>query len=127
MTFGDMLFGSGGVFLADGPARSVRVARQWQAISGKVFLIESVPYVEHNPLLASLPAGQARTVDSDRLNALWAKQSNRGRSLPVGAVADRGRRVASAARTEADHPLASAEPKRDRRGPVLVWDCHHSG
>jgi hypothetical protein len=108
LLFGTMLFGSGSAL--DG-RKSIRVARQWQEISGKVFLVESVPYSELKLLFASLPAdSHERSVDSEKLRELWAKQSNRGRSLPVGGVVQREGRVA---RASAPSPRAT--------GVVLDW------
>jgi Calx-beta domain-containing protein len=95
LSFDVMLFGAGSAF--DGAGKSIRVARQWQEIEGKVFLVESVPYSELKPLLASLPTdSQGRSIDAEKLRDLWAKQSNRGRSLPVSGIVRSERRVARA-------------------------------
>jgi hypothetical protein len=122
LLFGTMLFGSGSVF--DGTGKSVRGVRQWQEVDGKVFLIESVPYAELKPLLASLPKdSQARSIDAGKLRDLWAGGSrsvgtpdrNRdrdearpARELPVRGIVRSEKRIASA-------------PSARETGVVLDW------
>ncbi len=115
LAFAAMLLGPGNAI--DGVGKSIRVARQWQTISGKVFLIESIPYFELKPFLAALPAQAAASrIDPDKLEALSAGSGSSGRLRPVSLA------MISSARQKGYREVASGKAGAPGRAPALIWD-----
>jgi len=132
LDFGPMQVNIGRAYAINGApdARSLRVAKQWQAISNSVYLIESVPYLELAPLLNTLPAQQAsRSIDSRTLRELWAKRSNGTRSRPLSVPELRSAQAKSRNDTGRTRAPARAETRvaTVNRAPSLstsavIWD-----
>src|SRR5207249_1399931 len=57
LSFGQMAIGPGKAFLLNASEDSVPIAKSWQEISGRQFLIESVLLSEAEPFLGTLQAG----------------------------------------------------------------------
>jgi hypothetical protein len=58
LDFAQMRIGAGQAFLSGQTESPVPVGKSWQAISGRTFLIESVPFTAAQPLLIRLPMNQ---------------------------------------------------------------------
>ena len=150
LNFGPMQINRGEAFSVGDATGSLRISKLWQQISGTNYLIESVPYFELAPLLAQLPAAQARTIDRDKLNALWARASVQvGRAYPrAGQAPPRERQLGNVGVADQNMPsdrkralplslpeirsaqvqapkatsVARAEPVRDSSAPGVVLD-----
>src|SRR5439155_3779597 len=121
LDFGPVQINIGRAYAVNGApdALSVRVAKEWAVISNSVWLIESVPYAELAPLLATLPAQQAsRSLDRDKLRRLWANQSAGKRALPLSLP--EVRLAKAPART--DTRVASVRLEQDRSAPGVNLD-----
>ncbi|MBI4326532.1 MAG: hypothetical protein HY674_14895 [Chloroflexi bacterium] len=64
--------------------RSVAVAKEYFQINNIRFLVESIPWTEAQPFLATLPAPEhAKKIDREQLKRLFANQAPDKRSKPV--------------------------------------------
>jgi len=119
LDFGPMQINVGRAFRVGSEAGSIRVAKQWQSISNSIYLIESVPHAELAPLLARLPAQQARrSFDQERLKKLWANRSKEERGLPVSLSEVRSAQAAA----RKDTRVASGRRRQESSTPGVTLD-----
>jgi len=109
LDFGRMRIGRGAAYVLNGQSlQSVEVAKSWQQVEGRQFLIESVSYQEIEPLVVSLQA-----------NAGNLKKSEAGKVT----FSERGKLMAQAFKPRRkDRKVASIKPGRMKPGRGLVVD-----